>query len=239
MYDVPAVQSCLEGVSVCVSAVSAVPEDGESPSATGTSAPRGRTRRTQAERRSATRAALLEATIDGLVEHGYAKLTTSQIVENAGVTRGAQAHYFATKDELVVEALRHLSAQIAGDVVAHPPKPAATARGQFAQLLDRWWDVYTGDLFTATAELWIAARTEPELRAYMEVYGQSLSTSIAAHSAVLAPKVAANKANNAVLTTAMSSITGLAFVRFLSGDHDAQRLWAGARRELLRLVPDD
>lgn len=222
-----------------MSAVSAVPDDGGSPSAAGTPGRPARARRTQAERRSTTRAALLEATIEGLVEHGYAKLTTSQIVESAGVTRGAQAHYFATKDELVVEALRHLSAQIAGDVVAQPPKPAASERGQFAQLLDRWWDVYTGDLFTATAELWIAARTEPELRAHMEVYGASLSASIAEHSAVLAPLVAAKPANRALLTTAMSTITGLAFVRFLSGDRVAQRLWSGARRELLRLVPED
>ncbi|HEY5336094.1 MAG TPA: TetR/AcrR family transcriptional regulator [Mycobacteriales bacterium] len=199
----------------------------------------GRSRRTQAERRAATRAALLEATITGLVEHGYAKLTTSHIVESAGVTRGAQAHYFSTKDELVVEALLHLSQQIADDFVAHPPKHATTERGQLAQLLDRWWEVYTGDLFTATAELWIAARTEPELLRHLEVFGRHLTASITEHSAVLAPTVAARPENRAVLTTAMASITGLAFTRFLSGDRIAQRLWSGTRRELLRLVDEE
>lgn len=198
----------------------------------------GRARRTQAERRAATRAALLEATITGLVEHGYAKLTTSQIVESAGVTRGAQAHYFSTKDELVVEALLHMSQQISDDFISHPPKLATTESAQLAQLLDRWWGVFTGDLFTATAELWIAARTEPELLHHLEVFGRHLTSSITEHSAVLAPAVAARPENRAVLTTSMAAITGLAFTRFLSGDRIAQRLWAGTRRELLRLVDE-
>jgi AcrR family transcriptional regulator len=220
-----------------VAAVPVPPTAGDSASAAGDSET-GRSRRTQAERRAATRAALLEATISGLVEHGYAKLTTSHIVESAGVTRGAQAHYFSTKDELVVEALLHLSRQIAADFVAHPPKHATTERAQMAQLLDRWWEVYTGDLFTATAELWIASRTEPELLRHLEVFGRHLTSSVAEHSAVLAPAVAARAENRAVLTTAMASITGLAFTRFLSGDRIAQRLWIGTRRELLRLVDE-
>ncbi|MGH3745311.1 MAG: TetR/AcrR family transcriptional regulator [Mycobacteriales bacterium] len=221
-----------------MSAVPGAPARGQSSSATGDPEGNGRSRRTQAQRRAATRAALLEATITALVDHGYAKLTTSQIVENAGVTRGAQAHYFSTKDELVVEALLHLSRQIADDLIMHPPKHAATERAQLAQLLDRWWEVYTGDLFTATAELWIASRTEPELLRHLEVFGRHLTSSITEHSAVLAPAVAANPANKGVLTTAMASITGLAFTRFLSGDRVAQRLWSGTRRELLRLVDD-
>lgn len=220
-----------------MAAVPVTPPDGQIPSAADDPG-NGRARRTQAERRAATRAALLDATISGLVEHGYAKLTTSQIVESAGVTRGAQAHYFSTKDELVVEALLHLSRQIADDFVAHPPKPATTEKAQMAQLLDRWWEVYTGDLFTATAELWIASRTEPELLRHLEVFGRHLTSSITEHSAVLAPAVAARAENRAVLTTAMASITGLAFTRFLSGDRIAQRLWAGTRRELLRLVDE-
>jgi hypothetical protein len=58
-------------------------------------------RRTQAERRAVTRRALLDATLDVLAEVGYGGLTTAQVVARAGVTRGAWAHYFATKTELV------------------------------------------------------------------------------------------------------------------------------------------
>ena len=66
-------------------------------------------RRTQEERSATTRAALLDATVDCLVEYGYANLTTTRVVERAGVSRGAQVHHFPTKAQLVTEAVRHLA----------------------------------------------------------------------------------------------------------------------------------
>ena len=50
---------------------------------------------TQTERRKATRAAVLEATIESLVTHGYAATTTARVADIAGVSRGAAPHYFA------------------------------------------------------------------------------------------------------------------------------------------------
>src|SRR5438309_628978 len=75
------------------------------------------TRRTQAERRAATRTALLDATIACLVEDGYAGTTTRRIAERAGLTPGAQQHHFATKIQLVTEALRHLADRLAAEVI--------------------------------------------------------------------------------------------------------------------------
>ena len=51
-------------------------------------------RRSQAERSAATREALLDATIDCLVEEGYASITTSRVSERAGLSRGAHLHHF-------------------------------------------------------------------------------------------------------------------------------------------------
>ncbi|MCB8794014.1 TetR family transcriptional regulator, partial [Escherichia coli] len=51
---------------------------------------RGRApRRSQQERREETRAALLDATIEALVEGGYATLTLAQVTERAGLSLGA------------------------------------------------------------------------------------------------------------------------------------------------------
>ena len=61
------------------------------------------TRRSQAERSASTRALLLDATIDSLVEDGYASTTTTGIADRAGVSRGAQMHHFASKDLLYQE----------------------------------------------------------------------------------------------------------------------------------------
>ena len=57
-------------------------------------------RRTQAERRSATRRALLDAGRALFAERGFAGAGQEEIVERAGVTRGALAHHFATKKGL-------------------------------------------------------------------------------------------------------------------------------------------
>src|SRR5580704_11791850 len=101
-----------------------------------------RTRRTQAERRATTRSALLDATIDALVEYGYANVTSAQIVQRAGVSRGAQAHYFSTKAELVVEALRHLTDKLVADLEEHPIKQAGSDTDRYAAILDRLWALH-------------------------------------------------------------------------------------------------
>jgi AcrR family transcriptional regulator len=58
------------------------------------------TRRTQAERTAATKAALVAAARRLFAEQGFAGTGREQIVEAAGVTRGALHHHFGGKDQL-------------------------------------------------------------------------------------------------------------------------------------------
>ena len=57
-------------------------------------------RRTQSERRAATRGALVAAARARFAESGFAGVSREEIVEDAGVTRGAMYHYFASKEAL-------------------------------------------------------------------------------------------------------------------------------------------
>jgi len=57
-------------------------------------------RRTQQERRAATRAALLAAGRELFAAKGFAGAGREEIVERAGVTRGAMYHHFASKEDL-------------------------------------------------------------------------------------------------------------------------------------------
>ncbi len=60
------------------------------------------------ERSIATRAALLDAAIECLVDRGYAATTTIETARRAGVSRGAQLHHFPTKAQLLATAVEHL-----------------------------------------------------------------------------------------------------------------------------------
>ncbi|MBW2282122.1 MAG: TetR/AcrR family transcriptional regulator [Deltaproteobacteria bacterium] len=131
-------------------------------------APRPR-RLTQEERSAETRARLLDATIQSLVEVGYARTTTTRVCEIAGLSRGAQIHHFGTRADLLTSALEHLARRRIDEFRAKvesvrsngaEPRGAADPRGAGLDLL---WESYSGPLFIAALELWVAARTDPDL----------------------------------------------------------------------------
>jgi AcrR family transcriptional regulator len=122
-----------------------------------------KTSRTQEERTSATRARLVEATLDLLLSKGYAGTTTVDIAARAGLTRGALAHHYAGKDELVVEAFdRHLT------IVTQEIRTYATLvrDGSLSldDFIDRVWTIFSGRFFMLTLEEVTAARHNDFLR---------------------------------------------------------------------------
>ena len=67
-------------------------------------------RRTQAERRATTRAALLEAAAQGISRHGYGNLALEQVASDAGYTRGALYHQFDGKEDLALAVVEWVAA---------------------------------------------------------------------------------------------------------------------------------
>ncbi len=59
-------------------------------------------RKTQAERRAHSRSALLESAARGLSRYGYAMLNLERVASEAGFTRGALYHQFASKEDLAL-----------------------------------------------------------------------------------------------------------------------------------------
>jgi AcrR family transcriptional regulator len=118
---------------------------------------------TQAQRRERTRIALLDATIDCLVELGYAHTSMHEICTRAGVSKGAAQHHFTDKATLMAAAVEHLTnrrlAELSGSLDDVPAGP-----GAIGMVIDLLWAGHSGALATAATELWVAARTDPALR---------------------------------------------------------------------------
>ena len=199
-----------------------------------------RVRRTQAERRATTRGALLDATIDVLVDHGYARLTTTIVCERAGVTRGAQAHYFATKADLVVQALAHLTDRLVAELVATPldvADDADDARGQYGVLLDRLWEIFSGPVSQAQLELFVAARTDADLHRQLVQFDATVIQTLRDAAVRVAPSLADRPEFHTVMTTAIATIRGLRMLRAVASERSVRRAWAPARDQLLAGLP--
>lgn len=192
-----------------------------------------RPRRTQAERRATTRGALLDATIDVLVDRGYAGLTTTIVCERAGVTRGAQAHYFATKEDLVVQALSHLTDKLVADLVSKPLNAADDAAGQYGVLLNRLWEIFSGPVSQAQLELFVAARTDEELHRQLVQFDRAVMNTLRDAAHRVAPGLVDRPEFHHLMTTAIATIRGLRMLRAVASERAVRRAWPPARDQLL------
>lgn len=182
-------------------------------------------RRTQAERTAAMRTRLLNATIECLVTYGYAGTTTPRIAEIAGVTRGAQVHHFRSKEDLVVAAVEYLAEQRIQKAMRRDagiwdgPDPVAG-------VLEFLWNSHQGDMFVATIELWVAARTDDVLAREVARVEPMVNTTLITAIAQLLPDHAARKQVRNALYTAMDALRGVLVVGFVDRDpNQARRRW--------------
>lgn len=174
-------------------------------------------RRTQAERRATTRAALLQATIDCLLELGYAGTTTQEVQQRAGVSRGALTHHFASKADLLLAAMDFLYQDFSADVRdAAARLPAGDERTRPAIRL--LWDRFNGPLFLAAMELWVAARTDPELRAALMPHERRLGGQLRELAAELFGDAASHPGAETVYQLLLTSMRGQAMTYALRPD---------------------
>ena len=180
-----------------------------------------RSRRSQAERRASTRGLLLDATLSCLIERGYADTTTSEIESRAGVSRGARLHYFPTKALLLSAAVGHLYDRITSRyhaaLAAAPPGSDRFHAGY--RLL---WDTYADPAFAAVLELWVAARTDAELREALRATAAAHQTEVRSRANAYFPDLARREADG-LLESLQATMSGLALSRLVFGE--------GAREE--------
>jgi AcrR family transcriptional regulator len=118
--------------------------------------------RTQAERRASTQAKILDATVEALVHVGYAGASTTEICKRAGVSQGALFRYWPTKGELLADAAKHLLGRV---TTAYEQTFAGRGGVGAREALEGLWETYRLPDLQAAVELYVAARTDPDLAA--------------------------------------------------------------------------
>ena len=115
----------------------------------------------QQQRSRSTQRRVLEAAVECLVERGWSGTTTTLVAERAGVSRGAQLHHYRTKSDLLVAAVEHLVERRSAELQAAALPPG---QDRVAGTIGLLATLFTGSLFSAAIEVWVAARTDPALR---------------------------------------------------------------------------
>lgn len=128
--------------------------------------------RTQQQRREETVARLLQASIDTIIEVGYARSSAAVITKRAGVSVGALFRHFetmgdfmaATAYEVLRRQLETFTKQVAEIPADRPALPAA---------LTILRDITAGSTNAVLYELMVAARTDEKLKETLQnVLGQ-------------------------------------------------------------------
>lgn len=195
-----------------------------------------RERRTQAERRAASRAALLDAAVDCLVEDGYANLTTRRVAERAGVSQGTQMHYFPTKTQFLTEAIRHVTQRFAREALARTDLRELDESRRREAILDELWRIHNGPVFQATLELWIAARTDPDLSEAMRELERDVTKLMLGGAAELFPERRGDSNFRVYLDATLALIRGLAMTTPVDGAKAVERRWRAIKPHLLAFV---
>jgi AcrR family transcriptional regulator len=179
---------------------------------------------------------LLDATVDCLVRYGYAGTTTTRVTELAGVTRGAQVHHFPTRADLVAAAVRHLALKRTElafekiDAVHQSEDPLGAA-------LDLMWEVHQGPVLYATIEMWVAARTDQELREQLTKVEPAARASLIEFAEAAFGEYSTNPRFRHVMYTAMDAVRGILLGGLSDEDSTTMdRRWRRAKADLRDLI---
>jgi AcrR family transcriptional regulator len=171
---------------------------------------------------------LLDATVAALCEKGYGATTTLEVQQRAGVSRGALLHHYSSRAQLIVAAVEHLSRErIAG--VLTLAQTAAPKVGRVEWGVRVLWQTFQGPLFTASLELWLAARNDSELLAALAPQERVLGQAIRAMAADLFDESVRERPGFAqsleLLLDAMRGAAARAVLRPVGADDRLIELW--------------
>ena len=145
-------------------------------------------------------------------------------------------HHFPTRADLVAAAVRHLAAKRTElafdkiDAVRHAADPIDAA-------LDLMWEVHQGPIQYATIEMWVAARTDPDLRKQLTVVEPAARASLLEFAKAAFGDYAADPRFRHVMYTALDTVRGILLLAVSMSDAaEVEARWKRAKADLRLLV---
>lgn len=174
-------------------------------------------REPQQDRSRATRQRLLEAAVDCLAELGWSRSTVSVVAERAGVSRGAAQHHFPTREDLFTGAVAHVAATRVEELNAYfSAKEEGSLTTQ--EVVEQIVAAYTGTLFRAALELWVASSAEPTLREMVVPLERDLGRGVHQHVVTLLGVDEAQPGVRESIQATLDLARGLGLANLLSDD---------------------
>ena len=193
--------------------------------------------RTREQQRRATVRALLDATVDSLVEVGFAATTTRAVAVRAGVSQGALQHHFSSKAALVDAAINHAFDKVAADISGEP-LAAGSEVDRASEILDRLWDVHQGPLFAVVYELLVLARTHADTADLTARTATPLVEATREFAAEALPDHAQQDGFGEWVLAALAAMRGAAMVAAIPGAAASAPGWPALRGMLLAGLPE-
>lgn len=176
-----------------------------------------RPRRTQAQRRESTRARILACTAECLLERGYAATTVSAVQERAGLARGTVQHHFPTRAELLIAATTEVVDQRL-ERFRHEAELLPPGRDRLQSIVDLAWRDLNSPAFFTALDLWVAARTDAELRERLVHEERRVFTEMRTlYRDVLGEPYASDPRAELVVEFTIDLLTGLSMTAMLTG----------------------
>jgi AcrR family transcriptional regulator len=199
----------------------------------------GLTTRSQQERSRLTQQRLLDATVTCLVRYGWSGTTTTLVAETAGVSRGAQLHHYPTKTALVLAAVEYLTERRATEIRAETRTLPAGADQRVDTIVDLLGASFTGPLYHAALEVWVAARTDDALREALVPLEAKIGRELFDLTATLLDADVSRPDVRDAIQATLELLRGLGVANLLGTDaHRSHAILSGWSRHLAQVLRD-
>jgi len=181
-------------------------------------------RRSQADRRATSRAALLEASLATLTVKGSAGFTTAEVCRRAGLSQGSLFKHFGSRSELLAATTEHLFGLLRSDYTTSFLDPSLQPR-TIRHALDLLWTAMTDERLAAAFDLYTDARTDPSLRSSIEPVVRSHLEHIARLAVELVAEldVESTETTRATIELAILSMQGLVLNEMAAPDPSVRK----------------